>query len=125
MIRTAKNVAQLLLFMGALMVSVHTAALTAARCTAGECMASVYFGIPPHTAELRMPEQYNTGLSTESYVNSPSVTFADVNVIVQTVGLYALLLGVVLVLMFEIAELQVLRRMYRKQRSLKPASPRG
>jgi hypothetical protein len=102
-----RNVAKLLLVTGAVAVSIHTAMVTFGSCVEkNRCLASVYFGIPevePLPLAVDLGEAAN---STLSLPNQAAVfTTATLFTVIQITGLYALMIGISGLLLFEFLKL--------------------
>jgi hypothetical protein len=115
MIQTIKNIAHLLVLSAIVMITVHTAAVLTTFCTSNVvCLGSVYFGVPSYQATIPMVAM-ESGLSTPTVVVTEGVSFADVHLVVEAVGLYALLLGVFLLILLQILELRNLRKIFNQK----------
>lgn len=112
-----KRTALMLAGIGAIMVSVHGASVLMGFCVGDiNCTASVYFGVPQTFEVPTVMISQNVSLSTPIMVSSSSIGLQDVHAIVQVVGVYALLLGVIMILLLELAELKLLRKSLKKKR---------
>lgn len=114
MIKTIKNVAHLLVLSAIVMITVHTAAVLTTFCSSNvACLGGVYFGVPSYQATVPMVV-IESALSTPTAVTQAGVgvSFADVHLVVEAVGLYALLLGVIVLILLQILELRNLRKLF-------------
>jgi hypothetical protein len=112
-----KRTALMLAGIGAIMVSVHGASVLMGFC-AGDinCTASVYFGVPQTFEVPAVMLSQDMPLSSPTMIAGSSVGIQDVQAIVQVVGVYALLLGVSMILLLELVELKLLRKSLKKKR---------
>jgi len=90
---------------GALMVSVHSAGIWLYHCSSNAaCLASVYFGLSEEPASLPEFSFNNTAESTLATIAPTGLSWGDIHQIVFIVGLYALLFGGTLTILFKIIE---------------------
>jgi hypothetical protein len=99
------------------MVSVHAASVLFGYC-AGDtgCTASVYFGLPTVPTLPPVTIDSSSSLTTTSYVSANVFAMRDIHALVQVTGLYALLLGVTVLILLEVAELRLLQNRPKKAR---------
>ena len=102
-----RNVAKLLLATGAVMVSLHTAVVTFGSCIEkNQCLANVYFGVPESASIPLMADVNESANSTESIVTSTSLFTTEIFfMVMQITGLYAIMIGITGLLLFEIHKL--------------------
>jgi len=113
------NVAKLLTGIGAMAVSIHTAGMLFVYCSGNvQCVASVNFGVAEYTGTpLLISGAGNVSGTTASVSDSAGLfSLADVHTLVQTVGLYLILIGISLMLVLELRELRLLRSFQRARR---------
>jgi len=117
MIKTIRSSANLLVLTAIMMISVHTAAVLTTYCSGNTaCLGGVYFGVPAYQTTLPV-------MATDIAYSSPTViseanrgfTFADFHLIVQAVGLYALLAGVLMIIALQIIELKNVNKLFKRK----------
>lgn len=106
-----KNVAKLLLGSGAIMVSLHTAAVMFGSCAEKtQCLANVYFGVPENTTIPILSDLTQVSNSSVAFVlGNTSFSITDLYTVVQVTGLYLILLGIVALIIFQLNKLPILR----------------
>ena len=98
------------------MVSVHGAVVLFNYCSADtQCTASVYFGLPTTEAALPLMTD-STPETTSNAILSGGLSLRDINDIMQVIGVYALLLGVIAIVILEVVELRFLKKLKGKKR---------
>jgi hypothetical protein len=114
-----KNVAKLLLGTGAVMVSLHTAAVMFGSCAEKtQCLASVYFGVPDNTTIPIMTDLTQVSNSSSAFVlGNTTFSITDIYTVVQVTGLYLILLGIVGLIIFQLNKLPAIfaRRLVRSR----------
>ena len=106
-----KNVAKLLLGSGAIMVSLHTAAVMFGSCAEKtQCLANVYFGVPQNTSIPVMSDLTQVSNSSVAFVlGDTSFSITDLYTVVQVTGLYLILLGIVALIIFQLNKFPLLQ----------------
>jgi len=91
---------------GAIMVSLHSSAVWLYHCASSSaCVATVYFGLSESVSSLpTFSSHVNVAESAPMTIAGTSVLWSDIHQIVFIVGLYALLLGGMLIVLFKIIE---------------------
>ena len=105
-----KNVAKLLLASGAIMVSLHTAAVMFGSCAEKtQCLANVYFGVPQNTSIPLISDLTQVSNSSVAFVlGNTSFSITDLYTVGQVTGLYLILLGIVALIIFQLNKLPFL-----------------
>jgi hypothetical protein len=109
-----KRVAMSLASLGAVTVGAYLLVFLFGACNTNlSCSASVYFGLPQ--TEFVAPD-ISLAVKDTTVAVSPhrGVSFSDINEVVQIVGLYALLIGVFMLIVLELKELKLLKSRRRK-----------
>ena len=110
-----KNVAKLLTGIGALAVSIHTAGMLFVYCSGNiQCAATAQFGIVEYAGTPLILDSGSVPLTTVAVSETGgTLFFSDMHALVQSVGLYLILIGITLMLILEMKELRLLRSMRR------------
>lgn len=106
-----KNVAQLLLGSGAIMVSLHTAAVMFGSCAdKTQCLASVSFSVPLNTTMPIMSNLTMVSNSTTAFnIGNTAFAMSDVYTAIQVTGLYLVLIGIVALILLQLNKIPFLR----------------
>lgn len=100
-----------------MMLSVHTATVLTTYCSGNTaCLGNVYFGIPAYQAIVPVMA---TGIAFSSPTavteTTRGYTFADFHLVVQSVGLYALLVGVLTIVVLQVLELKNVNKLFKRK----------